>query len=30
MNGQTYGRIPDGTGAFTLTKPTAGLPNELP
>jgi len=30
MTGQTYGRIPDGTGAFTLTKPTADLPNELP
>ena len=26
-DGDTYGRVPDGTGAFTLTQPTPGEAN---
>jgi hypothetical protein len=27
-SGKAYGRVPDGTGAFTSTTPTPGLPNQ--
>jgi hypothetical protein len=29
VSGQTYGRFPDGTGAFAVCKPTPGAPNQL-